>query len=150
MFNKGNVSFKQVIDEERRRCYVTAKYHKREFIGVAYCHPEDEFRWRIGLSIAEYRAMIEVLREEIPLAEERVKALHHAYDCLTQKKDYNPNEIAAKALYHAWQQELNDLNAIRAELGITETLLYKYLKKREQSVLLHKYYLKRKEMEEND
>ncbi len=132
MFNKGNVSFKQVVDEERRRCYVTAKYHKKEFIGVAYCYPEDEFRWRVGLSIAEYRAMIEVLRNEIPLAEERVKTLYHTYDCLMQKKDYNSDEIAAKALYHAWQQELKDLDAIKAELKLTEFLLKKYLKMRKE------------------
>ena len=92
------------------------KYNNQEFEGKAVCHPEDrDFESaRVGLTIAEARANIEVLRHirECEL-KPQLKILNHLYANIKTSKYYNPTSYEAKMLrsqIRALEKELTTLN----------------------------------------
>lgn len=60
------------------------------FTGVARCHPDDRGSRFIGCEIAEHRATIKVLKEQLRIAENQRKAFEIYVDTISQKKNYNP------------------------------------------------------------
>lgn len=94
----------------------TIKYNNYVFTGHATCHPEDrDFESaRVGLTIAEARANIEVLRHirECEL-KPQLKILNHLYANIKTSKYYNPTSYEAKMLrsqIRALERELTTLN----------------------------------------
>lgn len=94
----------------------TIKYNNYVFTGHATCHPEDrDFESaRVGLTIAEARANIEVLRHirECEL-KPQLKILNHLYANIKTSKYYNPTSYEAKMLRNqirALEKELTTLN----------------------------------------
>lgn len=92
------------------------KYNNQEFKGKAACHPEDrDFESaRVGLTIAEARANIEVLRHirECEL-KPQLKILNHLYANIRTSKYYNPTSYETKMLrsqIRALEKELTTLN----------------------------------------
>lgn len=94
----------------------TIKYNNHTFTGRAACHPEDKSfeSARVGLTIAEARANIEVLRHirECEL-KPQLKILNHLYANIRTSKYYNPKSYEAKMLrsqIRALEKELTTLN----------------------------------------
>ena len=77
------------------------EYNGYRFVGEANCHPDDEDfeSERVGLTIAEARANIKVLRHmrdcEI---KPQLKILNHLYSNMRTSKNYNPISYEAKML----------------------------------------------------
>lgn len=94
----------------------TINYHGQVFIGTAKCHPEDnDFEnARVGLTIAESRANIQVLRyiRECELRPQ-LKILNHLYANIKTSKYYNPTSYETRMLrsqIRALEKELATLN----------------------------------------
>lgn len=79
----------------------TINYHGQIFVGTAKCHPEDsDFESaRVGLTIAESRANIQVLRHirDCEL-KPQLKILNHLYMNMKTSKYYNPKSYEANML----------------------------------------------------
>ena len=90
------------------------KYNNQKFKGEAVCHPEDkDFESsRVGLTIAESRANIQVLRHirENEL-KPQLKALNHLYANMKTSTYYNPASYEAKMVR-------SQIRAIEKELAI--------------------------------
>jgi len=88
------------------------EYNGYRFIGEATCHPDDlDFESeRVGLTIAEARANIKVLRHMRDCeVKPQLKILNHLHNNMKTSKSYNPNSYEAKMLrsqIHAVENEL--------------------------------------------
>ena len=110
------MSYKNNYSYSEGNAKFTINYHGQVFIGTAKCHPEDrDFESaRVGLTIAEARANIEVLRHirECEL-KPQLKILNHLYANMKTSKYYNPASYEAKMLrsqIRALEKELTILN----------------------------------------
>ena len=77
------------------------KYNGYEFVGRADCHPDDEDfeSERVGLTIAEARANIKVLRHMRDCeVKPQLKILNHLLSNMKTSKSYNPISYEAKML----------------------------------------------------
>lgn len=97
-------------------------YNGNSFDGTAICHDEDkDFESeRVGLTIAEARANIKVLRHMRDCeVKPQLKILNHLLSNMKTSKYYNPNSYEAKMLrsqIHAIEKELATIsNAIADE-----------------------------------
>jgi hypothetical protein len=88
------------IENNVSTCIIKDK--NREYVGKAYCHPEDlEFKSQItGTNIAEVRAQIKRLQSiknnEIKPA---LKSLKHLLNNMKTSKHFNKNSYEAKAIW---------------------------------------------------
>lgn len=110
------MSYKNNYSYSEGNARFAINYHGQVFIGTAKCHPEDrDFESaRVGLTIAEARANIEVLRHirECELRPQ-LKILNHLYANIKTSKHYNPTSYEAKMLrsqIRALEKELTTLN----------------------------------------
>ena len=110
------MSFKSSYNYINGSAIYVIKYNNQEFEGKAVCHPEDrDFESaRVGLTIAEARANIKVLRyiRECEL-KPQLKILNHLYANIKTSKYYNPTSYEAKMLRNqirALEKELTTLN----------------------------------------
>lgn len=110
------MKFKADYDYNDGFAIYTIKYNNHVFTGRAVCHPEDrDFESaRVGLTIAEARANIEVLRyiRECEL-KPQLKILNHLYANIKTSKYYNPTSYETKMLrsqIRALKKELTILN----------------------------------------
>lgn len=90
------------------------EYNGYRFVGEATCHPDDlDFESeRVGLTLAESRANIKVLRHIRDCeVKPQLKILNHLYGNMRTSKYYNPNSYEAKMLR-------NQIRAIEKELVI--------------------------------
>lgn len=103
-------------DEETGSSYCVIPYDGRTFAGVAYCHPDDvDFKSeRVGMSIAEARAQIDILRYirdcKIKPA---LKTLRMLYSDISNSKYHNPKSRETKMLQrriHELEKELATTN----------------------------------------
>lgn len=101
------------------RCLVS--YNGMSFEGGAVCHPEDmEFaNERVGLTIAEARANIKVLRfirdHEVKL---ELNALKHLYSNIQTSKNHNPKSHESRRIrsqIRALERELTEVNNMIAD-----------------------------------
>lgn len=77
------------------------KYNGYDFVGRADCHPDDEDfeSERVGLTIAEARANIKVLRHMRDCeVKPQLKILNHLLSNMKTSKSYNPISYEAKML----------------------------------------------------
>lgn len=82
------IKYKDYVDEENRAVIVEAIVDNKTFYGEAWCHPEDKFNWIVGFTIANKRATIQVLKNELEKAKVKREVLFHVYDCIKQQKDF--------------------------------------------------------------
>ena len=94
----------------------TITYNGYRFVGEATCHPDDkDFESeRVGLTIAEARANIKVLRHMRNCeVKPQLKILNHLLSNMKTSKSYNPISYEAKMLrsqIHTIEKELATIN----------------------------------------
>lgn len=111
------MSFKTDYKYNKGSAVYTIRYNNIIFTGHATCHPEDmDFESaRVGLTIAESRANIAVLRHirEYEL-KPQLKILNHLYANMKTSKHYDPKSYEAKMLrsqIRALEKEFATLNS---------------------------------------
>lgn len=110
------MSFKTDYKYNKGSAVYTIRYNNIIFTGRATCHPEDmDFESeRVGLTIAESRANIAVLRHirDYEL-KPQLKILNHLYANMKTSKHYDPKSYEAKMLrsqIRALEKELATVN----------------------------------------
>ena len=105
-------------------------YDGQVFAGHAYCHPEDSnfVSERVGLTIAESRATIRVLKyikryEIIP----QLKILKHLHTNMKTSKYHNPHSYEAMMLRSQIRVLENELAAINNEIATETKFLKDYI-----------------------
>ena len=120
-------------DTNCARC--TIYYNNEEFIGQAFCHPDDEDMCSklAGQTIAEFRACIQVLKYkrdcEIIPALKALKQLHYS---INKSKQYNKKSYESRMLYRQIQNYEADLKNIREDLAKIRQALNSYINLKEQ------------------
>ena len=108
----------------------TMIYKGHEFTGHAKCHPDDEdmISERVGLTIAETRAAIEVVRfiKEFEI-KPQLKVLKHLYANMRTSKYYNPNSYEAKMLRSQIRVIERELTTINNQLADERKFLKDYI-----------------------
>lgn len=123
--------FKDIYFEYKdKKSICTIKYKGLEFIGEAFCHPEDkDFEsQRVGLCIAEARATIKAMRfqrdfELMP----QLKILTHLYHNIFSGKDFNPHLRENKMIRSQIKAIENELNIINNEIAEEKKYLKEYI-----------------------
>lgn len=120
---------KYIYNEETGESTFTIRYKGYDFVGEAMCHPDDwdSMSWRTGLTVAEARANIKLLKfkrnTEIKPA---LKALTDLWNCSNHK-----NREKNKALRVSLQKLNDDLIAINNDIAGEEDFLKSYLKEKD-------------------
>lgn len=108
----------------------TMYYKGQKFVGKAECHPDDEdmISERVGLTIAETRAAIEVVRfiKEFEI-QPQLKVLKHLYSNMRTSKYYNPNSYEAKMLRSQIRVIEKELTTINNQLADERKFLRDYI-----------------------
>lgn len=108
-------------DEKCGQAKCLVSYNGMSFEGCATCHPEDaEFaNERVGLTIAESRANIKVLRfirdHEVKL---ELNILKHLYSNIQTSKNHNPKSHESRRIrsqIRALERELTEVNNMIAD-----------------------------------
>lgn len=113
----------------------TLRYKGLEFVGEATCHPDDMDMEseRVGLSIAETRALIKVkcfVRDfEI---KPQLKILKHLCSNMKSSTHYNPNSYEAKMVQSQLHAVENDLATISNDIADERKFLKDYLAGKEK------------------
>lgn len=131
------VRYKDYIDEENKTVIVEARVGNEKFYGEAKCHPEDKFNWLVGFTIANKRATIQVLKNELEKARARKEALFHVYDCIRQQKDFEYTK-QTRLLERAFKREKAYVEDLQVFIKDEKDNLKFYLEQREK-------YAKRRE-----
>lgn len=109
------MSYKTNYSYSEGNAKFTINYHGQVFVGTAKCHPEDsDFESaRVGLTIAESRANIQVLRyiRDYEL-KPQLKILNHLYMNMRTSKYYNPKSYEANMIRSQIRALEKDLAAI--------------------------------------
>ena len=107
----------------------TIVYDGQVFVGQSHCHPEDNdfMSERVGLTIAESRATIKVLKyikryEIIP----QLKILKHLHTNMKTSKSHNPHSYEAMMLRSQIRVLENELAAINSEIATEKKFLKDY------------------------
>ncbi len=95
-------------------CY----YNNIKYTGIAHCHPEDQdmMNENTGMSIAEWRLQIQLLRVHREEVKTELKALKQLYYSMTQSKNFNYNSYETKTLRRQIREREDYLDFIRNEL----------------------------------
>ena len=105
-------------------------YHNKKFQGYSFCHEDDmDFKSeRVGMSIAEARANIEVMRFirdcEIKPA---LKALRHLYHNIICGRNFNLKSHEIKMLLRSIQRMEKELDAINNDIADERKYLKDYI-----------------------
>lgn len=106
------------------------EYNGYRFVGEATCHPDDfDFESeRVGLTIAEARANIKVLRHMRDCeAKPQLKVLNHLYSNMRTSKHYNPNSYEAKMLRSQIRAIENELATINNGIADEQKFIKDYI-----------------------
>lgn len=124
------MSYKTNYSYSEGNAKFTINYHGQVFVGTAKCHPEDsDFESaRVGLTIAEARANIEVLRHirEYEL-KPQLKILNHLYANIKTSKYYNPTSYEAKMLRSQIRAIKKELATINNEIADEQKFVKDYI-----------------------
>lgn len=124
------MSYKTNYSYSEGNAKFTINYHGQVFIGTAKCHPEDiDFESaRVGLTIAESRANIQVLRHirDCEL-KPQLKILNHLYMNMKTSKYYNPKSYEAKMIRNQIHALEKDLAAIHNQIIDEQTFSKDYI-----------------------
>ena len=86
-------------DKENRISTAAVDYRGLRFIGAAHCHPDDEWSYFFGCSLAETRATIEAAKYELELCREDYKSCKNFVRAVAGYKNFDPSSPSAKAMY---------------------------------------------------
>lgn len=124
------MSFKSSYNYINGSAIYVIKYNNQEFEGKAVCHPEDrDFESaRVGLTIAEARANIKVLRyiRECEL-KPQLKVLNHLLSNMKTSKYYNPISYEATMLRSQIRAIEKELAAINNEIADEQKFIKDYV-----------------------
>ena len=129
------MSFKTDYSFSNGSAIYTIKYNDYVFTGHALCHPDDkDFESaRVGLTIAESRANIEVLRH-IRNCElkPQLKILNHLYSNIKTSKYYNSKSYEAKMIRSQIQALEKELTTINNEIADEQKFVKDYINGKEK------------------
>jgi hypothetical protein len=131
-----NMKYHHKWDKEHGLSICTIEYNGFKFYGYAQCCPEDEeFKSEMtGGNISTWRAEVAVMKHikrcEI---EPKIAALRHVYFTMAHSKQYNPKSYEARRLFREYQNLLDDLDEINAEIKDTENLLKDYIESKDRA-----------------
>lgn len=93
-------------------------YNNIKYTGIAHCHPEDQdmMNENTGMTIAEWRLQIQLLRVHREEVKTELKTLKQLYYSMTQSKNFNYNSYETKTLRRQIRERENYLDFIRNEL----------------------------------
>lgn len=124
------MSYKTNYSYSEGNAKFTINYHGQIFVGTAKCHPEDsDFESaRVGLTIAESRANIQVLRHirDCEL-KPQLKILNHLYMNMKTSKYYNPKSYEANMLRSQIRALEKELAAIHNQIIDEQTFSKDYI-----------------------
>ena len=106
------------------------EYNGYRFVGEAICHPDDlDFESeRVGLTLAESRANIKVLRHMRDCeVKPQLKILNHLYSNMKTSKYYNPNSYEAKMLRSQIRAIENELTTIKNGIADEQKFIKDYI-----------------------
>lgn len=106
------------------------EYNGYRFVGEATCHPDDlDFESeRVGLTLAESRANIKVLRHMRDCeVKPQLKILNHLYSNMKTSKYYNPNSYEAKMLRSQIRAIENELTTIKNGIADEQKFIKDYI-----------------------
>ena len=86
--------------------------HNIGYTGYAYCAEEDkDFKSKLtGLHLAEYRANIKKVQQEIQYCQERLNGLKAVYYSVIDSKGYDKNNVVSKRLYKHMKMTESELD----------------------------------------
>lgn len=128
-------------------------YNDLEFVGTAYCHPEDgDMKSKLtGQTIAEIRAMLAYLRHiRDNELRPQLKSLNQLYYSMNRSKNYNKKSYESYMLYRQIRILQNDLDTIKIEIANLRKGLKEYIEQKEKDhQIIREYHLKAQLVENN-
>ena len=123
------------FDEDKGITTCTYRTENREFIGKAYCHPDDfDFKAKItGESISERRAKIKYLKHELNCnLRPGLAALKQLYFSVDRSKFYNKTDYLAKALTRQIKIKESEIELLKDIIKDKEDSLKNYIDEKEK------------------
>ena len=112
---------------------VLIKHLKKEFIGHAYVHPDDEKNASefAGCTLAEMRAQVKALKYERKIAKEEAEICRKFIKACACSKDWDKNSESAKIVYHQLNIKIKKVNKLTDEINNLLFKINKYIVERD-------------------
>ena len=126
------------------------KYNDNEFMGEAWCHPDDKDMMSklTGLNIAEMRATIKVL-QHIKNNEVRpqLKVLLQLYNTMKTSKHFNKKSYEMSMIFRRINALQNELDTTQKEIATLSQTLREYIAQKDKD---HAIIRAKKQLVENN
>jgi len=105
-------------NEESGTSIVQMEHLDKEFLGMAQCHPEEEYPSKYaGCQYAEIRATIKALKYERKLLKEKVDFLKQFVRRCEDRKDFCEDEYTPRAVYKELNYQIDRVNELTDKIN---------------------------------
>ena len=91
---------------------VEIEYKGKTYIGVAHCHPEDDFSEYTGCRYAHERAEIAAMKEEWKQKKHDCEECRKFIKALVSYKTFDPDSQMAKNMWHQFNCRVKEVNKL--------------------------------------
>ena len=111
--------------------YSVVYHNGKEYMGVARLHPDDKPSKFAGCAIAETRAEIKALKDELKQEKAKCEEIRKFVKACRQYKDWDDNSKTAKLMYRQLSRRIKNVNRIIDEINARENGLQAYTFRRD-------------------
>ena len=103
--------------------------HKGEvYVGIAKCHPDDEWSEFTGCKFAELRATKEALKAQYKEEKLKLDAIKTFMTAVGQYKNFDGESSTAKAMYRQYNRRVKQLKEIASDIAAIDDVIKARLK----------------------
>lgn len=128
---KSIIFVSSVADPVSGESAVMMKCGDKEYTGKAHIHPDDVWGELTGCTLAEYRAVIKIFKDELKKQKYEYKILKNFVNAIISYKDFDSNSSSAKKMFRQLNIKEKQVNKIKTAIDDLETILQKMIIEKE-------------------